>query len=109
MAESKAARNKALVPKAFDTLLNKRDCAAAERLWPPNYILHSAHIETGREGLINLIKSFAQTLKYEPGTIVVEGDLMIAHGRCSHFASPSIGLQGTSFGSKTGFRSTTGM
>ena len=52
MAESKEARNKALVLKAFDTLFNKRDYAAAERLWSPNYIQHSAHIEPGREGLI---------------------------------------------------------
>jgi hypothetical protein len=28
MAESKEARNKALVLKAFDTLFNKRDCGA---------------------------------------------------------------------------------
>ena len=54
MAETKEARNKALVLKAFDTLFNKRDYAAAERLWSPNYIQHSAHIEPGREGLINL-------------------------------------------------------
>jgi predicted SnoaL-like aldol condensation-catalyzing enzyme len=57
MAESKEARNKALVLKAFDTLFNKRDYAAAERLWSPNYIQHRAHIEPGPEGLINLIKS----------------------------------------------------
>ncbi len=42
MAESKEGRNKALVLKAFDTLFNKRDYAAAERLWSPNYIQHSA-------------------------------------------------------------------
>jgi predicted SnoaL-like aldol condensation-catalyzing enzyme len=43
-------RNKALVLKAFDTLFNKRDYAAVERLWSPNYIQPSAHIEPGREG-----------------------------------------------------------
>jgi predicted SnoaL-like aldol condensation-catalyzing enzyme len=36
-------------------------------------------------------------LKYEPGTIVAEGDLVIVHGRFSHFACPSIGLQRTFF------------
>jgi predicted SnoaL-like aldol condensation-catalyzing enzyme len=102
-------KNKELVLKAFDTLFNKRDYAAAERYWSPNYIQHSAHIEPGREGLINLIKSFPQMLKYEPRTIVLEGDLVIAHGRCSHFACPSIGLQRTSFGSKAGFWSSTRM
>ena len=44
MAESKEARNKALVLKAFDTLFNKRDYEAAERYWSPNYIQHSAHM-----------------------------------------------------------------
>jgi hypothetical protein len=73
MAESKEARNKALVLKAFDTLFNKRDYAAAERLWSPNYIQHSAHIEPGPEGLINLIKSLPPTLKYEAGTIARVG------------------------------------
>src|SRR5438876_1523201 len=76
MAESKEARNKALVLKAFDTLFNKRDYAAAERLWSPNYIQHSAHIEPGREGLINLIRSLPPTLKYEAGTIVADGNFV---------------------------------
>ena len=88
MAESKEARNKALVLKAFDTLFNKRDYAAADRLWSPNYIQHSAHIEPGREGVIKLIKSLPPTLKYEPGTIVAEGDLVIVHGRFSGFGAP---------------------
>jgi len=57
MAESKEARNKALVLKAFDTLFNKRDYEAAERYWSPNYIQHSAHIEPGRDGLFNLIRT----------------------------------------------------
>jgi predicted SnoaL-like aldol condensation-catalyzing enzyme len=80
MAESKEARNKALVLKAFDTLFNKRDYVAAERYWSPNYIQHSAHIEPGRDGLFNLIKSIPPTLKYEPGTIVAEGDVVICTG-----------------------------
>jgi hypothetical protein len=31
-------RNKALVLEAFDTLFNKRDYAAAEGFWSPDYI-----------------------------------------------------------------------
>jgi len=34
--------------EAFETLFNKRDYAAAERFWSPNYIQHSAHIAPGR-------------------------------------------------------------
>src|SRR5690242_13563767 len=81
-------KNKELVLKAFDTLFNKRDYAAAERYWSPNYIQHSAHIAPGREGLFDLIRSLPSTLKYEPGTIVADGDFVIVHGRFSDFGLP---------------------
>jgi predicted SnoaL-like aldol condensation-catalyzing enzyme len=43
----------------------------------------------GREGLFNLIKSMPPTLKYEPGMIVAEGDLVMIHGRFSGFGQPT--------------------
>jgi predicted SnoaL-like aldol condensation-catalyzing enzyme len=79
--------NKALVLEAFDTLFNQRDYAAAERFWSRHYIQHSAHIAPGREGLFDLIKSLPPTLKYEPATIVAEGDFVIVHGRFSGFGA----------------------
>jgi predicted SnoaL-like aldol condensation-catalyzing enzyme len=88
MGELTAAKNKAIVLEAFETLFNKRDYAAAERFWSPSYIQHSAHIAPGREGLFNLIKSIPPTLKYEPGTIVAEGDFVMVHGRFSGFGQP---------------------
>jgi predicted SnoaL-like aldol condensation-catalyzing enzyme len=80
MNQTMEEKNKTLVLKAFDTLFNKRDYAAAKRYWSPDYIQHSAHIAPGRDGLFNLIKSIPTTLKYEPGTIVAEGDFVIVHG-----------------------------
>ena len=88
MSQTIESKNKTLVLEAFDTLFNKRDYTAAERYWSPNYIQHSAHIEPGREGLFNLIKSLPPTLRYEPGTIVAEGDFVIVHGRFSDFGAP---------------------
>ena len=88
MNPTKQETNKALVLEAFNTLFNKRDYAAAERYWSPNYIQHSAHIEPGREGLFNLIKTMPPKFKYEPGTIVAEGDFVIVHGRFSDFGEP---------------------
>jgi predicted SnoaL-like aldol condensation-catalyzing enzyme len=79
--------NKALVLEAFDTLFNKRDYTAAERFWSPHYIQHSAHIEPGREGLFNLVKSLPAALRYEAGLIVAEGDFVIVHGRFSGFGA----------------------
>jgi predicted SnoaL-like aldol condensation-catalyzing enzyme len=88
MSEKIKSKNKAIVLEAFDTLFNKRDYAAAERFWSPDYIQHSAHIAPGREGLFNLIKSIPPTLKYEPGTIVAEKDFVIVHGRFSNLGLP---------------------
>jgi len=80
---TRAAQNKRLVLEAFDTLFNKRDYASAEKFWSPHYIQHSAHIEPGRDGLFNLVRTLPPTLKYEPGTIVADGDFVIVHGRFS--------------------------
>ena len=82
------SKNKALVLEAFDTLFNRHDYAAAEKFWSPHYIQHSAHIPPGREGVFDLIKSLPPTLKYEPGTIVAEGNYVIVHGRFSNFGLP---------------------
>jgi predicted SnoaL-like aldol condensation-catalyzing enzyme len=89
MSQTKEEKNKALVLDAFDTLFNKRDYAAAEKYWSPNYIQHSAHIAPGREGLFNLIKSLPPTLRHKPGTMVAEGDYLIVHGRFSDFGAPA--------------------
>jgi predicted SnoaL-like aldol condensation-catalyzing enzyme len=83
------SKNKDLVLKAFDTLFNKRDYAAAERFWSPNYLQHSAHIPPGREGLFNLIKSMPSSFKYKPGMIVAEGDYVMLHGRFSGLGQPT--------------------
>jgi predicted SnoaL-like aldol condensation-catalyzing enzyme len=88
MSEKIESKNKAVVLEAFDTLFNKRDYAAAEGFWSPDYIQHRAHIAPGREGLFNLIRSLPPTLKYEPGTIVAEKDFVIVHGRFSGFGRP---------------------
>jgi len=88
MSQTIEEKNKALVLDAFDTLFNKRDYAAAEKYWSPDYIQHSAHIEPGRDGLFNLIHSTPDTLRYEHQLIVAEGDYVIVHGRFSGSGQP---------------------
>jgi predicted SnoaL-like aldol condensation-catalyzing enzyme len=88
MKQTAAEKNKKLILEAFDTLFNKRDYAAAEKFWSPHYIQHSAYIAPGREDLFDLVKSLPPTLKYEPGTILAEGDFVIVHGRFSGFGLP---------------------
>jgi predicted SnoaL-like aldol condensation-catalyzing enzyme len=82
-------QNKAFVLNAFDTLFNKRDYAAAERFWSPDYIQHSAHIEPGREGLFALVKSAPSDMRYENELIVANGDYLILHGRFSNVGQPA--------------------
>jgi len=89
MEESLKNKNKAIVLEAFNTLFNRRDYAAAESFWSPDYIQHSAHIEPGRDGLFNLVKRLPPTLKYEPGIIVAGGEFVIVHGRFSGFQAVS--------------------
>jgi predicted SnoaL-like aldol condensation-catalyzing enzyme len=81
-------QNKALVLKAIETLFNKRDYAAAERFWSESYIQHSAHVPPGREGLFGLARSFPDTLRYEHGPIVADGDYVMFHSRFSNFGAP---------------------
>ena len=88
MAERTPDATKAFLLEAFDTLFNQRDVEAAARFWSKDYIQHSAHIAPGRQGLFNLVKGLPQTLRYEPGTIVAEGDFVIVHGRFSDFGLP---------------------
>jgi predicted SnoaL-like aldol condensation-catalyzing enzyme len=81
-------RNKALVLTAFDTLFNKRDFAAAENFWSPNYIQHSAHVPPGRDGLFNLVRLSPMSARHEPGLILAGGDFVMMHGRFSGRATP---------------------
>jgi predicted SnoaL-like aldol condensation-catalyzing enzyme len=89
MSQTSQEKNKALVLEAFDALFNRRDYATAERYWSPGYIQHSAHIAPGREGLFTLVRSLPPTLKYEPGVIVADGNIVIVHGRFSGFGAPA--------------------
>ena len=79
--ESGQERNKKLVLEALDTLFNKRDYAAAARYWSPDYIQHSAHIEPGRDGLFNLVRTFPPGSRWESAAILAEGDLVMVHSR----------------------------
>jgi predicted SnoaL-like aldol condensation-catalyzing enzyme len=83
------ADNVQIVLNAFETLFNKRNYAAAERFWSPNYIQHSAHIPPGREGLFALIKGAPEALHYENGLTVANGDYVLLHGRFSGLSRPA--------------------
>jgi predicted SnoaL-like aldol condensation-catalyzing enzyme len=88
MIMTSAKENKELVLKAFDTLFNKRDYAKAATFWSETYIQHSAHIEPGRDGLFNLVRSMPDNLHYENAVILAEGDYVMLHGRFTGNGAP---------------------
>jgi predicted SnoaL-like aldol condensation-catalyzing enzyme len=88
MVTAAGERNGALVLEAFDTLFNRRDYAAAQRFWSPDYIQHSAHIAPGREGLFELVKALPSDMRYENGLIVANGDYVMLHGRFANIGQP---------------------
>ena len=103
MSNSSPERNKAIVLEAFETLFNKRDYAAAERFWSPNYIQHSAHIAPGREGLFNLVRSVPETLHYENQLIAAEAITSSRMAVSGGWAGPPPGSLLTLSGSKAVF------
>jgi predicted SnoaL-like aldol condensation-catalyzing enzyme len=88
MSTTSPEQNKKIVLDAFNALFNKRDYAAAEKFWSPNYIQHSAHIPPGRDGLFNLVRALPAALRYENSLIFAEDDHLMLHGRFSGHGRP---------------------
>lgn len=91
------ASNKALVLVALDTLFNKKDYRVAEQYWSPDLILHSAYVAPSRDGLFEFVKAATNTLRYEPGVIVANGDYVFVHGRISGSGRPKNRIVATIF------------
>jgi predicted SnoaL-like aldol condensation-catalyzing enzyme len=91
MATPAEDRNRAFVLEAFDTLFNRRDYAAAQSFWSPDYIQHSAHIAPGRDGLFALVKAAPSNMRYESGLAIAGGELSFCTGGSATSASPPIG------------------
>ena len=91
MTKTMPEQNKAVVLRAFDTLFNRRDYAAATLLWSDRYVQHSAHIRPGRAGLFDLVRAAPDALRYEPGLALAEGDHVVVHGRFSGTGRASAG------------------
>jgi len=69
------------------SLFQRRDASAVERLYAPNYIQHNPGIPQGREALAALVPGLPNSIYYEPGLIVAEGDFVAIHGRIRGWAA----------------------
>ena len=89
MSAEQEAKNRTLLLKGFETLFNKRDYAAAEALWSPDYVQHSAFLPPGRDGLFGYVRSLPPEMKYELHVASAYGDFAMAHGRFSNTGLPA--------------------
>ena len=78
-----AQRNKAIVREFLTKTFTDRDFTALERWLSPDYIQHNPFIPAKRAGLRALVEKYPEGRHYEPGMIIAEGDLVMAHGRYS--------------------------
>ena len=76
-------RNKGFALEAFGTLANRRDFAAVQRFWAPDYVRHSAHILPGRDGLFNVVNTSLPDRRYKNAPTVANGGYAMPHGRLS--------------------------
>ncbi|MFI5679576.1 nuclear transport factor 2 family protein [Streptomyces cellulosae] len=76
-------RNKAAVLEFLTTAFNSKDFTALDRYLHPDYLQHSPVIPTSRAGLRKFIADLPDAVRYEPGAVIAEGDLVMIHGRYS--------------------------
>lgn len=84
--DDRPRRNKALVLEAMTSLFQRHDASAVERLYAPGYIQHNPEIPQGRDALQALVAGLSPDVRYEPGLMVAEGDLVAIHGRIRGWA-----------------------
>ena len=80
-SDDRPARNKALVLEAMTALFQRREAAAVERYYAPNYVQHNPNIPQGRDALTAIVAELSADVWYEPGMMVAERDLVAIHGR----------------------------
>jgi predicted SnoaL-like aldol condensation-catalyzing enzyme len=82
--QTSTEQNKAVILEVLTTAFNSgKDFTALEKYVHPDFAQHNPTIPGGRDGLRSYAASLPDTLRYEPGAIVAEGDIVMVHGRYS--------------------------
>lgn len=87
ISDASPERNRALVVEAMTSLFQRRDAAAVDRLYAPDYVQHNPNIPQGRDALRTLVAGLSPDVYYEPGLVVAEGNLVAIHGRIRGWAA----------------------
>lgn len=86
IADDRPHRNKAIVLDAMTSLFQRHDASAVERLYSDDYLQHNPNIPRGRDALKTIVENVSESVYYEPGLIIAEGDLVAIHGRIRGWA-----------------------
>jgi len=86
ISDDRPERNKALVVEAMTALFQRRDAAAVERFYSPDYVQHNPNIPQGRNALRALVAELSSDVFYEPGIVIAEGMFVAIHGRIRGWA-----------------------
>ena len=73
--------NKELALKAITDVFVHRDITALDKYFGENYIQHNPTFPNGTDFLKQLIPALPSDLKYEPGVVAENGDIVMIHGR----------------------------
>lgn len=76
-----AMTNKQVVLEAITGLFIRRDASVLETHFAPDYRQHNPTIGNGVAALRALAPTLSPNLRYEPGMIVGDGDIVMIHGR----------------------------
>jgi predicted SnoaL-like aldol condensation-catalyzing enzyme len=84
MNQTTPEQNKAVVLEVLTTAFDEgKDFTALDKYVHPDFAQHNPQIPGGRDGLRGFAASLPDTVRYEPGAILAEGDLVMVHGRYS--------------------------
>jgi predicted SnoaL-like aldol condensation-catalyzing enzyme len=83
MQQTQAERNKAVILDVLTTAFGPRDFTTLDRHLHPGFVQHNPAIPEGKDGLRAFAGSLPGTVRYEPGAILAEGDMVMVHGRYS--------------------------
>jgi predicted SnoaL-like aldol condensation-catalyzing enzyme len=86
IADDRPRSNRALVLNAMTSLFQRHDASEVGRLYADDYIQHNPNIPQGRDALQGLVETLSPSVRYEPGLIIAEGDLVAIHGRIRGWA-----------------------
>jgi len=73
--------NKKIVLDAITGLFSRHDASVLDTHFDPNYKQHNPSIGNGVAALKALAPKLSPDLKYEPGMVVEDGDIVMVHGR----------------------------